>query len=119
MPRWNKTVPRGIVLNRHRIKYWLSVGAQPTRGVVRIFNMMGDDFFPAHPTAWGSASKYEKPEKRHFLETTAIRHDPHTMELKHDQELKYRQMLQEQINIVERNRRVQSEAIANLGVGKY
>lgn len=38
MPRKTKTVKRGIVLNKHKIRYWLSVGAQPTKGVVRLLN---------------------------------------------------------------------------------
>lgn len=32
---------------------------------------------------------------------------------------KYRQLLQEEFNVVERQRRVQAEAMANLGEGKY
>ena len=36
MPRKTKTVPRGMLINKHKIRYWLSVGAQPTNGVVRV-----------------------------------------------------------------------------------
>jgi len=68
MPRRTKTVQRGIVLNKHKIRYWLSVGAQPTKSVVRLFNQFGDDFFPHYPVPFGSASLYEKPEKVYPLE---------------------------------------------------
>ena len=38
MPRQQKTYQRGIVLNKHKMRYWLSVGAEPTGGVIRLLN---------------------------------------------------------------------------------
>ena len=63
MPRKTKTVQRGIVLNKHKIRYWMSVGAQPTNGVAKLFNKYGDDFYPKLPVPFGSQSLYEIPEK--------------------------------------------------------
>ena len=111
MPRKTKTIHRGIVLNKHKIRYWLSVGAEPTKGVVRLLNKF--EFYPRTPVPWGSASLYEKPDKVYQIEgwKDQYKSKRNTM--------KYKQMLQEQINIVERQRRIQAEAMANLGEGKY
>lgn len=68
MPRRTKTIPRGIVLNRHKIRYWMSVGAQPTDAVVRVLNRFGDDFWPRLPVPWGKSSMYEKPKKIYHLD---------------------------------------------------
>jgi small subunit ribosomal protein S16 len=68
MPRKTGTIPRGILLNKHRIRYWLSVGAQPTNGVVRLFNRFGNDFFPKLPTPFGSNSTFERPAKTYAIE---------------------------------------------------
>ena len=68
MPRRTKTVQRGVVLNKHKVRYWLSIGAQPTNGVAKILNKYGADFWPKLPVPLGSASLYEKPEKVYKLE---------------------------------------------------
>ena len=65
MPRKTLTYHRGIVLNKHKIRYWLSVGAQPTNGVIRLLNKF--DFYPKSPVPFGSATLYEKPEKEYHL----------------------------------------------------
>jgi flagellar biosynthesis GTPase FlhF len=104
-------VSRGIVLNKHKIRYWLSVGAEPTKGVVRLLNQF--DFYPKTPVPWGSDNLYEKPDKVYQLEGWKDHFKSHK-----NASLKYRQMLQEQINVVERQRRIQAEAMANLGEGQ-
>ena len=114
-PRVTKTVPRGILLNRHKIRYWMSVGAQPTDAVVRVLNRFGNDFWPKLPMPFGSASLYEKPKREYGI---AGHKDTGFTKLHHSK-YRYRQMLQEQFNIVERKRRVQAEAMANLGEGQY
>ena len=108
MPRKTRTVKRGIVLNKHKIRYWLSVGAQPTKGVVRLLNKF--EFYPKTPVPWGSDNLYEKPEKVYQIEGWK----DHFKNNKNP-DWKYKQMLQEQINIVERQRRIQTEAIQSLG----
>jgi small subunit ribosomal protein S16 len=66
MPRKTRTIQRGIVLNRHKIRYWLSVGAQPTKGVVRLLNKF--DMYPKTPVPWGADNCYEKPDKVYHIE---------------------------------------------------
>jgi len=63
MPKVRRTVPRGMVLNKHKCRYWLSVGAQPTLPVIRILNRFG--FYPKHPVPLGSSSLYEKPKREY------------------------------------------------------
>lgn len=99
-----------MVLNKHKCRYWLSVGAEPTGGVIRILNKFG--FYPKAGIPWGSASVYEKPEKEYKGHGFAD-----TYKRMKNTKYHYKQMLQEQMNIVERKRRVQAEAIAKLGEG--
>lgn len=108
MPRQQKTYKRGIVLNKHKMRYWLSVGAQPTGGVIRLLNKY--DFYPNRPTPHGTASVYEKPEKVYSMQGWKLKGKPK------DNAIHYQQLLQGQMNIIERQRRVQAEAMANLGV---
>lgn len=114
MPRKNKTVPRGILLNRHKIRYWISVGAEPTASAARILNKFGDDFWPQVPTPHGRASQYERPAKVYHL---AGARDGWSKQV--NPKFKYKQMLQEQFNLIERKRRVQREAMEGLGEGKH
>jgi small subunit ribosomal protein S16 len=65
MPRRTKTVPRGVVLNKHKIRYWLAVGAQPTNGVAKLLHKFGKDFYPKLPVPLGSKSLYDKPKKEY------------------------------------------------------
>ena len=46
----------------------MSVGAQPTNGVAKLFNKFSDDFYPKLPVPFGSQSLYEIPEKEQKLE---------------------------------------------------
>lgn len=94
MPRKNKTVPRGIVLNQHKLRYWLSVGASPTSGALRVLHKFGG-FFPKPPIPFGHSSVYEKPPKK-------IENDQLKNMWKKDSKIKYRQMLQAEMNLVER-----------------
>jgi len=47
-PLAHKDGNKHVAFNFNRIKYWLSVGAQPTESVARILSRVG--FFPARPT---------------------------------------------------------------------
>lgn len=51
---------RSIILNRPRLKYWLGVGAEPTKGVQKLLGKIG--FLPKRPPPFGSASLYPRPE---------------------------------------------------------
>ena len=110
MPRRTKTVQRGVVLNKHKVRYWLSVGAQPTNGVAKMLNKYGSDFWPKLPVPLGSASLYERPEKQYKLEG----YKDYFSEVRNPR-FAYKQMLQDEMNIVERKRRIQAEAMANFG----
>jgi hypothetical protein len=48
-------------MNTHRVNYWLSVGATPTKGAHRMLARFG--MLPPLPAAYGSTQAYEKPEK--------------------------------------------------------
>ena len=102
--RKRKTVPRQMALNKHRIRYWLSVGATPTRGVHRILEKF--DMVPKKPLPFGSIYDYERPER-------SYRYDHFKIDTKDPVKVAhaYRQKLQEQMNIVERRRRLQYEAM--------
>lgn len=54
-----------MVLNKHKTRYWLSVGAEPTDRAARLLSMF--DMFPAPVTPWGKSTTYEKPKKRHAV----------------------------------------------------
>jgi len=90
------------------MRYWLSVGAIPTKGAHRVLERYG--MVPKMPRPHGSVHDYEKPE-RHFKtypfkgfgEARAIRHN--------EIAFTYRQKLQEQMNMVERKRRLTTEAL--------
>lgn len=62
--RWSFS-EKQIILNRPRLKYWLGVGAQPTKGVFRILGKSG--FLPPRPPPFGTATLYEKPPKTYPL----------------------------------------------------
>lgn len=108
LPRHGATYKRGVVLNKHKARYWLSVGAEPTPRAARILSMFG--FFPAPTTPFGSASLYEKPAKEHHIK--------HYRDTKKDQRsaaLEFRQRLQGEMNRVARERLIQAEAMAAFG----
>ena len=60
-PKVRKTVQRHIAVNKHRANYWLSVGAEPTKGAHRVLSRFG--LIPPLPAPYGAAQAYEKPEK--------------------------------------------------------
>ena len=66
MPRNTQSYKRGCVLNRHKLRYWLSIGAEPTPAVIRVLNKY--DMFPKKPIPWGSASNYEKPLHQYCIQ---------------------------------------------------
>lgn len=66
VPNRRNTVDRAIMYNKHRLNYWLSVGAQPTEGVHRLLSML--NILPKKPIPFGSKSLYSKPEKTYKLE---------------------------------------------------
>lgn len=92
MPRHQRTYRRGMVLNKHKTRYWLGVGAQPTKGVIRVLEKF--NFFPRYPVPFGSKSLYEKPkrtyEPRHFKDYFKGMRNPET---------KFKEMLRSQINL--------------------
>lgn len=102
------TVPRQVAINKHRVRYWLSVGAEPTKGAAALLRKF--DFVPSKLAPFGSKHAYEKPLKpyqnRHFRAMGQV--------TGHDNRIAfhYRQKLQEQMNIVERKRRLSDEAQA-------
>lgn len=61
IPSKRKTVPRSMVLNRHKARYWLSVGAEPSNGVQRVLTKFG--FWPKPPIPFGNATAYETPTR--------------------------------------------------------
>ena len=67
-----RTNPRQIRLNKHRVRYWLSEGATPTRGAHRLLLKYG--MVPPLPTPFGPRHKYFKPEKQ-YLPTPYWKHD--------------------------------------------
>lgn len=81
---------------------------------MRVLNKYGEDFFPKLPMPWGSSSLYEKPKKVFHL--AGARDVFSKVE---NPKFKYKQMLQEQVNLVERKRRIQAEAMAGIGEGQY
>lgn len=81
-------------------------------GVQRILAKFGPDFYPKPVIPFGTKSLYEKPEKKTFVSPFVDQREP---ELIMKQKLHYKAMLQEEINRVERKKRVQAEAYATLG----
>lgn len=92
----------------------MSVGAQPTNAVARVLNRFGDEIWPKVPIPLGSNSVYEKPKKIYYVEGARDTWSKHE-----NRKYKYKQMLQEQFNLIERKKRVQMEAMDNFGEGKY
>lgn len=99
-------------MNTHKIKYWLSVGAEPTRAVQRVLHRFSEDLWPKPVVPLGSEQMYEKPEKTYF-----IHHYRDYFKKSRHEKYKYHQMLQEEMNMIERRKRIQAEAVAHFGVG--
>lgn len=86
------------------------MGATCTNRVHRILEKY--DFVPKTPVPFGSASLYEKPEKQYKMEYYKKRAPKGN-----NKELYLKQQLQEEMIKVEKRRRLQAEAMANLGEG--
>lgn len=56
-PVAKKTVPRHYLLNKHRMRYWLANGAQPTRGVKKFLEKY--EFVPPLKAPFGEKHKVE------------------------------------------------------------
>ena len=99
MPRnTQKTYRRGIVLNRHKIRFWLAQGAEPTRSAAKILSRFGEDFWPRPVIPGGIKTIYEQPEKK-FL---AHGFNNKKFAFMQNPQFKYRQLLQEEMNVIER-----------------
>ena len=59
-PNNRREAERQVVLNFPRLKYWLGVGAEPTKGVIKLFGNVG--FLPKRPPPHGFSTLYERPE---------------------------------------------------------
>ena len=115
-PRAGKLVKRSIAINKHKLRYWLSVGALPTKGVERLLHKFGSEFYPKPVVPFGSSSLYDKTVKDPYVNPYK---DLTEKSLLHEQEIKYKAMLTSEINRVERKRRIQAEAMANFGEGMH
>lgn len=100
-----------MLLNKHKTRYWLGVGAQPTKGVIRVLEKF--NFFPRYPVPFGSKSLYEKPkrtyEARQFKDYFKGIRNPDS---------KFKEMLKSQMNLHERNKLIQAEALDKLGAAE-
>lgn len=93
------------------------MGATPTNGANRLLQKFG--LVPKMPRAFGERHHYYKPEKTYKMMHYTGLGKNFTREQPNRVALMYKQKLQEQMNIVERKRRLQREAIENAGEGKY
>jgi flagellar biosynthesis GTPase FlhF len=84
------------------------MGATCTNRVHRILEKF--NFVPKTPVPFGSASLYEKPEKEYSMQYYS-KSGPKG----NNRDLYLRQQLQESMMQVEKKRRLQAEALANLG----
>ena len=109
LPRKTATVQRAMIVNKHRVQYWLGMGATCTYRVHRILEQF--NFVPKAPVPFGSHTLYPKPEKTYKMEYYK-KSGPKS----NNKELYLRQQLQEQMTILERRKRLQEEALANLGI---
>lgn len=98
---------RHIALNKHRVRYWLSTGAIPTPRVQRLLEKF--DFCPKAISPFGTQHTYEKPVHEYGMQAFRGLGRPPMSERR--VEWYYRQKLQEQMNIVERRRRLAAEVL--------
>lgn len=98
-----------MILNKHRLQYWLGVGATATNRVHRILERF--EYVPPTPVPFGRHTLYERPEKEYKLE-----HYKKTGPKGNNQELYLRQQLQEHMTVLMRREKLQQEALSNLGV---
>jgi ribosomal protein S16 len=112
MPYRRKTVDRAIIFNKHRLHYWLSVGAKPTEGVHRLLSMV--NILPKKPIPFGSKSVYPKPEKTYNLEFFHKHRwglEPDKVESNNEF---YLQKIQEMKQIYDRKNMIDNEALNEL-----
>jgi len=109
LPRKTQTVQRAMIVNKHRIQYWLGMGATCTGRVHRILEQF--EYVPKKPVPFGSHTLYEKPEKNYNMSYYKKKGPKGN-----NAELFLRQQFQEQMTILERRQRLQEEALANLGI---
>lgn len=109
LPRKTVTVQRAMILNKHRVQYWLGMGATCTNRVHRILENF--DYVPKYPVPFGSHTLYEKPEKEYKLD-----YYKKVGPKGNNKELYLRQQLQEQMTVIMKRERLQQEALDNLGI---
>lgn len=90
------------------MRYWLSVGATPTPGAQNLLEKYG--FVPKAPRPFGSAHAYAKPEKVY----KELFYSPLKAKILKSNKvaIHYRAKLQEEMNVIERKRRMTREALA-------
>ena len=108
LPRKTVTVQRSIILNKHKVQYWLGMGATCTNRVHRMLEKYG--LVPKTPVPFGASTLYEKPEKEYSMQFYS-KAGPKG----NNRDLYLKQQLQEHMMQVEKKRRIQAEALANLG----
>jgi hypothetical protein len=55
-----------MIINKHKMQYWLGMGATCTNRVHRILEKF--EMVPKTPTPYGAATLYPKPEKEYNME---------------------------------------------------
>lgn len=91
------------------MRYWLSVGAIPSQRVQRLLEKF--DFVPKTPRPFGSQHDYQKPEREYKMQH--FRGLGKSGVIENKVKFHYKQKLQEEMNIVERRRRLSGEALQN------
>lgn len=103
LPRKGATVQRAAIFNKPRIRYWLAMGAQPSRAVHRILSYI--DYMPKPRPAYGFNQMYEKKPKDYEKPKGPMRAGFGVLAAKHYD--KY--MEKTELNLVERELRAQYE----------
>ncbi len=106
LPRKTKTVDRSIIYNKHRLQYWISVGAQPTEKVRKLLEKI--DFLPKKPAPYGDKYLYEKPAKERPLD---FYHKHRWNLVKPDNSEFYLHKIEEMRKIIERRQAIDSEVL--------
>lgn len=66
LPRTTKTVNRSLIINKERLSYWLSVGAQPSDKVHHFLAMLGH--LPPKPKPFGSTTCFSTTQHQPLTE---------------------------------------------------
>ena len=97
-----------MILNRQRAKYWLGIGAEPTHRVHKILELF--DMVPYKPVPGGTKHTYYKPPKEYRIKKfKTFGKDPKVVEKELIAEL------HGLMNIVERKKRIQQDALLAMG----